>query len=103
MTTYKEAKQKCEELAQQYIVRLKDKNGGLSSVFSSETNVSIIHEEGTELFYRYAIVHKWKEWFLILTEHHGNHVYHEDDLYDISYWSRKQIPEFKMDQLGRSN
>ena len=47
-------------------------------------SVQIIHEEGTVLFYNYAFVMKFYDWFVVFTEHHGHHVYHESDLYRIT-------------------
>ncbi|HEY7766959.1 MAG TPA: hypothetical protein VIB55_02190 [Longimicrobium sp.] len=33
------------------------------------------------LFYNSAFVVRWQGWLIVLTEHHGPHVYHPEDLH----------------------
>lgn len=53
--------------------------------FSSYKWVRIKHREGTDLLYRHAFLKKWKEYYLVFTEHHGYHVFHEDDVVCYQY------------------
>lgn len=46
--------------------------------------VMIQHEEGTQLFFMYAFLMKWKNWIFVFTEHHSFHIYDKDDL--NGYW-----------------
>lgn len=46
--------------------------------------VHIMHEEGTVLFYRCAFFERHDEWVFIFTEHHGFHVYNNEDLLRVS-------------------
>lgn len=43
-------------------------------------SVYLLHEEGTTFLWRYAFALLFEEWYVIFTEHHGTHVYHESDL-----------------------
>jgi hypothetical protein len=52
----------------------------LCTNFHPDDMVMIIHQEGTVLNYRSALLRKWKDWIFIFTEHHGTHVYHNTDL-----------------------
>lgn len=42
--------------------------------------VAIIHEDGTNLYYKSAFTREWKDWIFVFTEHHGSHVYHKSDI-----------------------
>ena len=54
--------------------------------------VYLIHEEKTTLFYRFAFAMKLDDYYVIFTEHHSFHVYHESDLYG-GVFQLKQIEE----------
>jgi hypothetical protein len=43
--------------------------------------VHLQHHDGTVLFYNSAFVVRWQGWLIVLTEHHGPHVYHPEDLH----------------------
>lgn len=70
---YKDA----EVFAREYDKKLK------ATDFHSKNCVYILHEEGTQLFYKSAFLKTWKDYVLVFTEHHGFHVYHKTDL--VSY------------------
>ena len=45
--------------------------------------VSVLHKDGSRLFFKNAFClrwHKYPLWLCIFTEHHGLHIYHEEDL-----------------------
>ena len=43
--------------------------------------VMLTHEDGSVLYFRYAfILIVDSEWVAVFTEHHGPHVYHQEDL-----------------------
>ncbi len=79
--------------------------------YDFQSNVFIIHEEGTILNFRSAFLMKYfdtehgdwgasehpGEWLLVLTEHHGVHVYPIDDL---TYWEQSVPVEIKEHKIG---
>ena len=65
-----EAKQKALELDKQ--LRADD------SRFSG--SVLLAHQDGSIMFWEYAFCERHDEWWFVFTEHHGNHVYHHEDL-----------------------
>lgn len=63
--------------------------------FKSDEWVLILHEEGTQLFFRSAFVKLWKDWVFIFTEHHKTHVYHKTDLVDFVYFKQQFVDTLK--------
>lgn len=55
--------------------------------------VYLLHEEGTTFLWRYAFALRLEDWWLIFTEHHGTHVYHESDIAGILQFAEVQIAE----------
>ena len=58
--------------------------------------VYLVHEEGTSMLWRYAFAVKVEEWYLIFTEHHGTHVYSEQDLSGICQFRDVEIGTMKL-------
>jgi hypothetical protein len=58
--------------------------------FQWEHRVHVIHDDGTHLNFNYAFYMKEEEWYYIFTEHHGTHVYHEEDLSAI-FTTNKEV------------
>lgn len=50
-------------------------------------SVLVLHEEGTTLYFRYAFALKLGEYIVIITEHHGTHVYADDDVKVLRFTS----------------
>lgn len=48
--------------------------------FNPAQIVEIEHQDGSVLRLRYALFMIWHEWYLIYSEHHGNCIYHKDDV-----------------------
>ncbi len=47
--------------------------------------VLIVHEDSSVLYFRSAFVMRAAPWLVaVITEHHGNHVYHCEDLTSLS-------------------
>ena len=69
--------------------------------FSSDSMVRVIQEggAGSILFFTSAFALKWKDWYLEFTEHDGNHVYHETDIYVDCFQlqSEKSLSKFRRD------
>ena len=53
--------------------------------------VFLQHHDGSSLFYTFAFVVRWHDWYLIFTEHHGRHVYHVDDVRHLEYGARQPV------------
>lgn len=43
------------------------------------TCVSVEHSDGTRFFFTHAILLMEGPWWMVFTEHHGYHVFHEED------------------------
>lgn len=48
--------------------------------FNPAQIVEIEHQDGSVFRLRYALFMIWHEWYLIYSEHHGNWLYHKDDV-----------------------
>lgn len=65
--------------------------------FDPSIYVFILHEEGSQFFYRSAFLKKWKDYIFVFTEHHKFYIYHKTDL--ISYLQLNSIPvEYAVDK-----
>ena len=75
MKTYKQAKERAEEIA---------------STFAGKCNnvVFVKHGDGSKLEYTHAIAYVESKWIMIFTEHHGVHVYNKEDLTEC--WEMKE-------------
>ena len=56
-------------------------------------SVTVIHEEGTVMHFEWAFAIKFRNWYVIFTEHHRYHIYDEDDVQVIMRGERLEIPE----------
>jgi hypothetical protein len=56
-------------------------------------SVTVIHEEGTVMHFEWAFAIKFRNWYVIFTEHHRYHIYDEDDVDVIMRGERIKIPE----------
>lgn len=43
------------------------------------TCISVEHNDGSRFFFTHSIAQKDEYWWMIFTEHHGFHIYHEED------------------------
>jgi len=44
-------------------------------------SVLLVHEDGSLMYWRFAfLLNMGAEYFGVITEHHGSHVYHRDDI-----------------------
>ncbi len=82
MTTYKEAKEKLEELNSKYT----------AYDFKWEESVSVIDDDNSHFFFRHAFVKKWHEWYFVFSEHNPPQAYHEDEC-KVLYLKNLEIPE----------
>jgi hypothetical protein len=48
--------------------------------FDPTQHASLEHVDGSQLFFRYAKILTWKEWFFVYTENHGYWVYKREDI-----------------------
>jgi len=42
-------------------------------------SVQIVHDEGTQIFFRNAFVLRWGIWQIVIPEHHDIHIYADDE------------------------
>ena len=56
-------------------------------------SITVYHEEGTMMHFEWAFAIKFERWYVIFTEHHGYHIYDEDDVQVIMRGERLEIPE----------
>lgn len=63
--------------------------------------VQVVHEEGTVLFFNCAFALKEGVWYYIFTEHHGFHVYHEEDVLVRQFGEQLAIEFVKEEDLTR--
>lgn len=67
-------------------------------------SVRIIHEEGTVLNFEWAsVVRLSQDYVGIFTEHHGFHVYHYEDLYDIIQYKRLDKTFYSVEEVRAMN
>ncbi len=63
----------------QALEKAKKIDEGLLATDFHATCVSVDHDDGTRLFFTHALLMKDGSWWMIFTEHHGFHVYHDED------------------------
>jgi len=56
--------------------------------------VIVWHRDGTMLCFRYAFVLRMGHYIAIFTEHHGEHVYHEEDVDCVDQYDPVDIEAF---------
>jgi len=80
----KEAREKLEEFAGRSPVA-----GGPSNLtaynFLADRMVKVIHQDGSAMFFSYAFALSYENWYFVLTEHNGYHLYNKDDCEVIGY------------------
>ena len=82
-TSYKEA----EQVAKETKLTAYD--------FNPCSLVELLHEEGTNLYYKSAFTREWKDWIFVFTEHHGYHVYHKSDIVSYGTYIRQDTQKQK--------
>jgi len=69
---------------QQALDRAKIFDKGLTAYdFTWGNHVLVVHDDGTRLDFNFAFYMKENDWYYIFTEHHGCHVYHEEDVVTV--------------------
>jgi hypothetical protein len=84
--SYAEAQAKLAEIGKQ-----------LTAASFGKYMVAVIASDGSVFTYRYAFVVSYGGWFLVFTEHHGYHIYGDDE--QVFYYKLKRIPAWRDAQL----
>jgi hypothetical protein len=48
-----------------------------------QRTVFLAHEDGSSFKWVHAFVMRKGTWIIVFTEHHGYHIYDQDDIYDV--------------------